>query len=68
MFIYSSTCFGRSPARHQELMTAVAASGFTFYHGDNRAVFVVGFRERSQHGYHHDAKVKPEAAMAVMSS
>ena len=33
-FIYSSTCFGRSPARHQELSdcsrTAVAASGFTF--------------------------------------
>jgi hypothetical protein len=29
-FIYSSTCFGRSSAHHQELMTAVAASGFTF--------------------------------------
>jgi len=29
-FIYSSTCFGHSPAHQQELMTAVAASGFTF--------------------------------------
>jgi hypothetical protein len=29
-FIYSSTCFGRFPAHHQELMTAAAASGFTF--------------------------------------
>jgi hypothetical protein len=29
-FIYSSICFGRSPAHHQELNAAVAASGFTF--------------------------------------
>jgi hypothetical protein len=29
-FIYSSTCFGRSIAHHQELMTPVAASGFAF--------------------------------------
>ena len=29
-FVFSSTCFGFSPAHHQELMTAVAASGFTF--------------------------------------
>ena len=36
-------------------MTAVAASGFTFVCGDSRAVF----------GYHHDMKVKPEAATAV---
>jgi len=28
-FVYSSTCFGRFPAHHQEL-NAVAASGFTF--------------------------------------
>jgi hypothetical protein len=30
MFVYSSICFGRFTAHHQELMTAVAASGFTF--------------------------------------
>jgi hypothetical protein len=29
-FIYSSKCFASSPAHHQELMIAVAASGFTF--------------------------------------
>jgi hypothetical protein len=32
MFIYSSTCFGRSPAHHQELMAAVAAFGFTYFY------------------------------------
>jgi hypothetical protein len=32
-----------------------------------RAVFVVGpARPRTQHGYHHDTKVKPEAATAVI--
>ena len=30
------------------------------YRGDNRAVFVVG------HDYHHDTKVKPEAATAII--
>jgi len=29
MFIWNSTCFGRHTARHQELKTALAASGFT---------------------------------------
>jgi len=28
-FMCSSTCFGRFPAHHQELTTALAASGFT---------------------------------------
>jgi hypothetical protein len=37
MFIYSTTCFVRSPAR-----------------------------PRTQHGYHQDTKVKPEAATAVI--
>ena len=36
-FVYSSTCFGRFPAR-----------------------------PRTQHDYHHDTKVKPEAATAVI--
>jgi hypothetical protein len=49
-------------------MTAVAASDFTF-------VFVVGptgrpagrpARTRTQHDCHHDTKVKPEAATAVI--
>jgi hypothetical protein len=55
-------------------MTAVAASGFIFvswYRGDSRAVFVVGpvgrpARPRTQHDCHHDTKIKPEAATAVI--
>jgi hypothetical protein len=36
------------------------------YRGGSRAVFVVGpARPRTQHDYHHDTKVKPEAATAV---
>jgi hypothetical protein len=35
--------------------------------GDSRAVFVVGpARTRTQHGYHLETKVKPEAATAVI--
>jgi hypothetical protein len=30
------------------------------------AVFVRPARPRTQHGYHHDTKVKPEAATAVI--
>jgi hypothetical protein len=60
-FVYSSTCFGRFPAHHQELNDC---SG-------SRAVFVVGpagwpARPRTQHKGHHDTKVKPEAATAVI--
>jgi hypothetical protein len=37
------------------------------YRGDSRTVFVVGpARPRTQHSYHHDTKVKPEAAAAVV--
>ena len=41
------------------------------YRGDSRAVFVVGLAgrpalPRAQHGYHHDTKVKPEAATAFI--
>jgi hypothetical protein len=45
-------------------MTAVAASGFTFYRGDSRAVFPA--RPRTQHDCHHDTKVKPEPATAAI--
>jgi hypothetical protein len=39
--------------------------------GDSRAVFVVGpagwpARPRTQHGYHHDTKIKSEAATSVI--
>jgi hypothetical protein len=37
------------------------------YGGDSRTVFVVGpARPRTQHGYHHDTKVNPEAATAFI--
>jgi len=48
-------------------ITAVAASGLSSYRGDSRAVFVVGpARPRTQHDCHHNMKVKPEAATAVI--
>ena len=50
-FIYSSTCFGRFPAHHQELDDCSSSRSA---------------RPRTQHGCHHDAKVKPEAATAVV--
>ena len=37
------------------------------YRGDSRTVFVVGpARPRTQHDWHHDTRVKPEAAAAVV--
>ena len=33
MFTGSSTCFGRHTAHHQELKTALAASGFAYMKG-----------------------------------
>jgi hypothetical protein len=59
MFIYSSTCFRRSPTHHQQLNDCSSSLWFLpSYRGDSRAVFVVG--------YHHNTKVKPEAATAVV--
>jgi hypothetical protein len=45
-------------------MTAVAASGFYFVSWWQSCC--VRGRPRTQHGYHHDTKVKPEAATAVI--
>jgi len=33
IFIWSSTCFGQHTAHHQELKTALAASGFVYVEG-----------------------------------
>jgi len=33
IFMWSSTCFGRHTAHHQELKTALAASGFSYVEG-----------------------------------
>ena len=65
-FIYSSTCFGRLPAHHQELNDC--GSSLWFY---LRIVVIVvlcswSARPRTQHDCHHDTKVKPEAATAVI--
>ena len=67
-FIYSSTCFGRSPAHRQELNDC--SSSLWFYLG----IVVIAVlcsrsgrpaQPRTQHDCHHDTKVKPEAATAV---
>jgi len=65
-FIYSSTCFRRSPAHHQELNDCSGSLWFYL----RIVVIVVLFswsgRQRTQHCYHHDMKVKQEAATAVI--
>ena len=67
-FVYSSTCFGRSPAHYQELNDCSGSLWFYLRIVVTVVpVFVVGpVRPRTQHDYHHDTKVKPEAATAVI--
>jgi hypothetical protein len=65
-FIYSSTCFGRFPTRHQKLNDCSISLWFYL-----RIVVIVvlcswSARPQTQYGYHHDTKVKPEAATAVI--
>jgi len=70
-FVYSSTCFGRFPAHHQELNDC--SGSFWFY---LRIVVTVVLllcswsgrptRPRTQHDCHHDTKETPEAATAVI--
>jgi len=68
-FVYSSTCFGRSPAHYQKLNDC--SSSLWFY---LRIVVIAvlcswsgqSARPRTEHGCHHDTKVKPEAATAVV--
>ena len=64
-FIYSSTCFKRPHAYHQELNNC--SSSLWFY---LRSVVVVGLAGRpdydQQHCYHYAPKVKSEAATAVV--
>ena len=55
MFVYSCTCFGRSIAHHQELNDCNSSLWFYL-----RIVVI------DVHVYHHDMKVKPEAATAVI--
>jgi len=57
-FIYSSTCFGRFPAHHKELG---GFSGSLWFY--LRIVVTVVL---CWHNWHHDTKVKPEGATAVI--
>jgi hypothetical protein len=68
-FVYSSTCFGRFPAHHQELNDCRGSLCFYL-----RIVVIVVLcswsgrptRQRTQHDCHHDMKVNSEAATAVI--
>ena len=65
-FIYSSTCFGRFPSHHQEFNDC---SGSLWFYLPIMVIVVLcscSGRPRTQHGYHHDTKVKPGAATAVI--
>jgi len=68
-FFYNSTCFGHSPAHHQELNDC---SGSLWFYLRIVVVPVLcswsgqAAQPQTQHGYHHDTKVKPEAATAVI--
>jgi hypothetical protein len=64
-FAYSSTCFGRFPAHHQELNDY---SGSLWFYLSIMVMAVLGRPAwpQTQHGYHHDTKVKPEAVTALI--
>jgi hypothetical protein len=68
-FVYSSTCFGRFSAHHQELNDC---SGNIWFYLRIVVMAVLCLwsdrpaRPQTQHGYHHDTKVKPVAATAVI--
>jgi hypothetical protein len=68
-FVYSSTCFGRFPAHHQELNDC--SGNLWFYLRIVVTVVLYSWSGRpartlAQHGYQYDTKVKPEAATAVI--
>jgi len=69
IFIYSSTCFGCFPAHHQELNDC--SDSLWFYFHIVVTVVLCSWSDRparpqTQHDYHHDTKVKPEADTAVI--
>jgi hypothetical protein len=63
MFVYSSTCFGRFPAHHQELNDC---SGSLWFYLRIVVIAVLCSWSGRPAGYHHDRKVNPEAATAVI--
>ena len=67
--VYSSTCFVRFPAHHHELNDC--SGSLWFYLRIVVTVVLCSWssrpaRPRKQHHCHHDTKVKPEAATAVI--
>jgi hypothetical protein len=68
-FIYSSTCFGLSPTHHQ-VLNDCSSSRWVYLRIVVLAVLCLWSgrspRPQTQDGYHHDMKVKPEAATAVI--
>jgi len=65
-FVYSSTCFGGFPAHHQELNDCSGSLWFYFRIVVTAVLCSWSGRPRTQHDYHHNTKVKPEAATAVI--
>ena len=70
-FIYSSTCFWRPHVHHQELNNCSSSLWFYCWSVVIAVLLVVvGPTGRpdhdQQHCYHHDTKVKPEAATAFV--
>jgi hypothetical protein len=69
-FVYSSTCFGRFPAHHQELNDC--SGRLWFYLHIVVIVVLCSWSGRpagpttNTHDCHHDTKVKPEAATEVI--
>jgi hypothetical protein len=68
-FVYSSTCFGRFSAHHQEPNDC--SGNLWFYLRIVVTVVLCSWsgrpaRPRTQLDYHHDTKVKPEAATAII--
>jgi hypothetical protein len=72
MFVFLSTCFGRLHAHHQELTTALTASGFTLERGGSsvvgRGLADYPARPRPTTLLPPRSKIKPEAVNAVVSS
>jgi len=69
-FVYSSTCFGRFPAHHQEPNDC--SGSLWFYLRIVVIVVLCSWSGRylkythTLHDNHHDTKVKPEAATEVI--
>jgi hypothetical protein len=63
-FVYSSICFGSCPAHHQELNDC--SGNLRFYLLIVVTVVLCSWSGRTQHDCHHDTKVKPEVATAVI--